>query len=145
MNFKKLLTQSIVWRCLYFATLFLVNVALSRYLHADGTGRIYFISNTFALIHLIAGFCLEGGITYFAASKTIAANKILWLCLLWTLIILICFLFIFFIWGNAINNLFEGWNVAVYAFCFIIGLMLTNYGCNLFYAYGNFLLPNVVL
>ncbi|TKK66978.1 hypothetical protein FC093_15885 [Ilyomonas limi] len=145
MNFKKLLTQSIVWRGLYFATLFLVNVVLSHYLHADGVGKIYFISNTFALIHLIAGCCLEGGITYFIASKTIQANKILWLCLLWTLMIILCFLFIFFIGHHAINSLFEGLDVAVYAFCFIVGLMLTNYACNLFYAHGNFLLPNVIL
>jgi O-antigen/teichoic acid export membrane protein len=145
MNFKKLLTQSIVWRTLYFATLFWVNVALAHYLRADGTGKIFFISNTFALIQLFAGFCLEGGITYFGASKTISNNKILWLCLLWTLIVSVCLLFILSIWGNSINHLFEGLNVPVSAFCFIIGLTLTNYGCNLFYAHGNFLLPNLVL
>jgi O-antigen/teichoic acid export membrane protein len=145
MNFKKLLTQSIVWRGLYFATLFLVNVALAHYLHADGTGKIFFISNTFALIQLFAGFCLEGGITYFGASKVISTNKILWLCLLWTFLVSICFLFILAIWGSSINRLFEGSNVPVYAFWFIVGLMLTNYSCNLFYAHGNFLLPNVVL
>ena len=69
MNFKKLLTQSIVWRGLYFAALFMVNVVLSRYLHADGTGKIFFISNTFALIQLFAGFCLEGAITYLGHQK----------------------------------------------------------------------------
>src|SRR5205085_5359243 len=145
MNFKKLLTQSIVWRSLYFTTLFLVNVALAHYLRADGTGKIFFISNTFTLIQLFAGFCLEGGITYFGASKTISTNKILWLCLLWTLFVSICFLCILAIWSSSINQLFEGFNVPVYAFCYIIGLTLTNYGCNLFYAHGNFLLPNVVL
>ncbi len=145
MNFKKLLTQSIVWRSLYFATLFLVNVALARYLHADGTGKVFFISNTFALIQLFAGFCLEGGITYFGASKAISTDKILWLCLLWTLLVSICFLFIIAIWGSSINHLFEGLNVPVYAFCFIIGLTVVNYGCTLFYAHGNFVLPNVVL
>ena len=145
MNFKKLLAQSIIWRGLYFATLFLVNVVLSRCLHADGAGKIYFISNTFALVHLTASLCLEGGITYFAASKAIAANKILWLCLLWTLIIAICFLLVLFAWSYLTIPLFEGLNVPVYAFCFIIGLMLTSYGCNLFYAQSNFLQPNVVL
>ena len=145
MNFKKLLTQSIVWRSLYFATLFLVNVVLSRYLHADGTGKIFFISNTFALIQLFAGFCLEGAITYFGASGTINSNKILWLCLLWTFFISISFLLILTIWSSSINHLFEGLNVSVYAFCFIVGLMPVNYGCTLFYAQGNFLLPNVVL
>src|SRR3954452_11449567 len=115
MNFKKLLTQSIVWRGLYFTTLFLVNVALSRYLHADGTGKIFFISNTFALMQLFAGFCLEGSITYFGASKAINANKILWLCLLLTLFVIICFLPVLTTWSSSINHLFEGLNVPVYA------------------------------
>jgi len=132
MNFKKLLTQSIVWRGLYFATLFLVNVVLSRLLHADGTGKIYFISNTFALIQLIAGFCLECGITYFAASKSINANQLLWLCLVWTGGVAFFLLLILAVWGNALLHLYAGINVPLYAFCFIIGLLLTNYGCNLF-------------
>ncbi len=134
-----------MWRGLYFVTLFLVNVVLSRYLHAGGTGKIYFISNTFALVQLFAGFCLEGGITYFAASKTIQANKILWLCLLWTLVVILSLFFILSYWQSFLLHLFDGLNVPVYAFCFIIGLMLTNYGCNLFYAQGIFLLPNVIL
>jgi len=145
MDFEKLLTQSIVWRGLYFTTLFLVNVVLSRYLHANGTGKIYFISNTFGLIQLITGFCLESGITYFAASKSIDANKILWLCLLWTLAIVIILLLILFSWNNFLIQISDGLNVPLYAFCFIVGLILTNYGCNLFYAQGNFLQPNVIL
>src|SRR5690349_11547201 len=145
MNFKKLLTQSILWRGLYFATLFLVNVVLSRYLHADGTGKIYFISNTFGLIQLITGLCLESGITYFAASRTIAANKILWLCLIWTLAIVVILLLILFTWNNFLIQVSGGVNVPLYAFCFIAGLMYTNYGCNLFYAQGDFLQPNVIL
>ena len=145
MNFKKLLTQSIVWRGLYFATLFLVNVALAHFLRADGTGKIFFISTTFALIQTITGLCLEGGITYFGASKAINANKILWLCLLWTLFIAVCFGVGLTLWSNSISQLSQGLPVPVYSFCFIVGLMLSNYGCNLFYAYGNFLLPNVIL
>lgn len=145
MNFKKLLTQSIVWRSLYFATLLLVNVVLSRFLQAGGSGRIYFASNTFSLIQLVAGCCLEGGITYYIASKTINANKILWLCLLWTSFVTICFWLILSFWGGTFQYIIQGLNVPVYAFCYIIGIMLTNYGCYLFYAHGNFLVPNVVL
>ncbi len=145
MNFKKLLAQSIIWRGVYFVTLFAVNVVLSRCLHADGTGKIYFLSNTLSLIQLLAGFCLEGSITYFSASGAIAANKILWLCMAWTLVVVIALSAGVLGIGNSVNVYFEELNAPVYGFYYIIGITLTNYGCCLFYAEGNFLKPNVVL
>lgn len=146
MNFKKLLAQSIVWRSIYFVTLFLVNVFLSQYLQAEGIGKVYYISNTFSLLQLIAGCCLESGITYFAAGKLIPANKLLWLCILWTLVVMAAFMFLLtgYLHISSASQI-KNFNIPLYALCFITGLLLTNYGTCLFYAKGNFYIPNAIM
>jgi len=48
MNFKKLLAQSIIWRGFYFFSVLLVNVFLSRYLKAAGSGNLYFTTIIFS-------------------------------------------------------------------------------------------------
>src|SRR5439155_1246491 len=50
MNFKRLLAESIIWRGLYFFSVLLVNVFLSRYLRAAGSGNLYFITIIFSFI-----------------------------------------------------------------------------------------------
>lgn len=83
MQFKNLLAQSILWRGLYFLSLLLVNVFLSRFLHADLAGVLYFVSSIFSLVQLIIGLSLESGIVYFGSSNKIGDNKLFWLSLSW--------------------------------------------------------------
>lgn len=144
MTFSKVLLQSLIWRGFYFITLFVVNLFLSRYLQADGSGVIYYISNTFVFIQLVAGLNLENGITYFAAGKRIATNKLLWFCLLWTGILVLLQLLVYSNLSFASHNLPSG-KIAQYAFCFITGLLLTTYCANVFYATGNFFISNLIL
>lgn len=65
MTFEKLLQQSLIWRGFYFITVLLVNVILSRFLQADGAGWIYYITNFFSLILLVASLSMESGYTFF--------------------------------------------------------------------------------
>ena len=97
MTFSKLLAQSLVWRGFYFITLFGVNLTLSRTLQASGSGIVYYIANTFSFVQLIAGLSLENGITFFAAGKQISSNKLLWLCLLWTFVVIVLQLIVFYL------------------------------------------------
>ncbi len=121
MKFSKLLAQSILWRGVYFVSVFLVNLLLSRELKASGSGVIFYISNTFAFVQLVAGLSLENGIIYFAAGRQMSPNKLLWLSLIWTAIIIVLQLLVFFLFS------FSGTDphLPFYAFCFITGLLLT--------------------
>lgn len=141
MTFSKLLAQSLVWRGFYFITLFGVNLVLSRTLQASGSGIVYYIANTFSFVQLVAGLSFENGITFFAAGRQISFNKLLWLCLLWTFVVIVVQLIIFYF----LHLSFFDVNTMQYAFCFITGLLLITYGCNLFYASGNFIIPNLIL
>ncbi len=144
MKFSKLLAQSLLWRGLYFITLFFVNLLLSRQLQASGSGVVFYISNTFSFVQLVAGLCLETGITFFVAGRKISANTLLWLCLLWTCFVIVMQL-VFFQFFSFSGEQFSFRQMPQYAFCFITGLLLATYGANLFYAHGNFFTPNVIL
>jgi len=65
MNFKKLLAQSIIWRGFYFFSVLLVNVFLSRYLKAAGSGNLYFTTIIFSFTQVLLSLGFEAGITFF--------------------------------------------------------------------------------
>ena len=144
MTFTKLLAQSLLWRGLYFITLFGVNIVLSRSLQASGSGIVFYIANTFAFVQLVAGLSLENGITFFGAGKLIPSRRLLWLCLLWTFVVAVLLLIVFHLFSFHAQAMSDE-TIKLYAFCFIIGLLLTTYGSNLFYTNGNFFLPNAIL
>ena len=45
MKFKQVIFSGIFWRGLYFVTVLLLNIVVSRYFHAKGSGWIYYITD----------------------------------------------------------------------------------------------------
>jgi len=147
MTFEKLLQQSLLWRGFYFITLLLVNVVLSRYLHADGSGWIYYLTNFFSLILLVASLSMESGYTFYASGNIINHNKLAWFSLLWTVAIgAIVATVIYYYFGSLkkipIN---EANNYMLYALTYVCGILLINFFTVLFYAHKNFWLPNLLM
>src|SRR4051794_33087565 len=119
MNFKKLLAQSIVWRGFYFFSVLLVNVFLSRYLKAAGTGNIYFLTVIFSFIQTVLGLSFDAGITYFASAQIIQRNKLISLAGLWSIvtgIVMIGLVYFFFVADHSIGEVYL-WPYALYGFC----------------------------
>ncbi len=147
MNFKKLLAQSLIWRSLYFASMLLVNIFLSRFLKASGAGSLYYLTNIFSLIQLLLSLSLESGITFFASGKIIPYNKLLWLSVAWSFIIglsifIFTFLYLFYVKHSPAEMIMS---YSFFVVCYTTGLLLTNYCSVLFYAQGNFFLSNFIL
>ncbi len=146
MNFQRLLMQSLLWRGFYFFTLLMVNVFLSRYLQAAGSGWVYYLSNIFSFSIIIVGICLEAGITYFASGKIIHSNRLLWFSLVASAAVSLIVL-----GGIYVYLLFEQDTTVppaqfyYFGICYITGLFLTNCVTALFYAQNNFVLPNLIL
>ncbi len=144
MSFDKLLQQSLIWRGFYFATSLLLNIILSRYLAASGIGFIYYLSNFFSLILLVASISFESGFTYFASGNIINPNKLAGFGIFWIVLISIILVFFFHIWflyfenNSPITQLKYCW----YAIFFIAGVLLNNFYTALFQAQQNFFLPN---
>lgn len=146
MNFKKLLAQSIIWRGLYFASVLLVNVFISRFLQASGTGSLYFITIIFSFMQVALSLGMESGITYFASGNKIPHNKLTPLIAIWSIaagVIMVMLLTLFFLADNSLpDSLFNSY--AFYAICFISGMSFMNFTTVLFYTQENYFLPNII-
>lgn len=147
MNFKISLQQGLIWRSLYFISLLLVNVFFSRYLQASMTGWVFYLTNIFSFVLLLASLSLESGITFFAASGKVNANHLFWVAGLWSLAIGAISSVLLYAYLHYFGDLDpqHGLQYLYFSFCYITGLLFTNYTTVLFYAKGNFRLPNVVM
>ncbi len=147
MSFEKLLQQSIVWRGFYFITILLVNVVLSRFLQADGTGWIYYLTNFFSFILLIATLSMESGFTFFASNQTISYNKLAWFSIFWTALIAIVISIIIGLYFSKIKTLplIDTKQYLFYTLTYVCGIVLINFFTVLFYAQQNFWLPNLIM
>lgn len=147
MNFKKLLAQSIFWRGFYFFSVLLVNVFLSRYLQAAGTGNLYFLTIIFSFVQVVLGLSLEAGITYFAAGNIIKRNRLVIISSIWALtagIIMIGLVYIYFLIDKSIPDEYLN-TYALYGFLYVSGQAFMSYITALYYTKDNYFLPNFLL
>jgi O-antigen/teichoic acid export membrane protein len=144
---KRLLAQSIFWRGFYFFSVLLVNVFLSRYLKAAGSGSLYFLTIIFSFLQVVLAMGFEQAFTYFASSKLIARNKLLLFAGLWSILaglLMIGLMHIYFIIDKTVSpSLLPSWSL--YAFLYVSGQTLMNYFTALYYTKENYILPNLLL
>lgn len=147
MNFKISLQQGMIWRSLYFVSLLLVNIFFSRYLQASTIGWVFYLTNIFSFVQLLASLSLESGITFFAASGKINSNHLFWVSAVWSFVIGLISSFCLYFYLQYFGELdpTAGMKYFYFSFCYITGLLLTNYATVLFYAKGIFKLPNVLM
>lgn len=146
MNFQKQIAQSLVWRGLYFVTVLIMNIFLSRYFEAGNAGWIFYVSNNFSFIVIIAGLSLESAVSYYSSQKAIDDNELAWFSIVWTvwisiMVFLVLWLyFTFFKTSPAAHS-----HYFYYAICYVAGVQMTSFFTLLFYANKNFFLPNFLM
>jgi O-antigen/teichoic acid export membrane protein len=145
MTFKKRLFQNFLWRGIYYATVFLLNVMVARAYEAEMSGWINFISNNFAFALLIGSLSLESAFIYYGASKEIAEHKLATFAFLWSIGAgVIFYVFINFFVGT--NTAIASKNLVKFAaFTYFLGIIMTNFFMNLFLIKSQYLLPNLLL
>src|ERR1700759_2610786 len=147
MGLKKLLTQSIIWRSLYFFSVLLVNVFLSRYLQAAGTGNLYLLNVIFSFMQGVLSLGGEAGVIYFASGNLIERNKLISLGAAWSFvagIIMIAFVYIYFLLDTSADRSLLPWYCA-FGFLYVCGQSLTGYAVSIYYTRQNYFLPNFLL
>ncbi len=147
MGLKKLLTQSIIWRSFYFFSVLLVNIFLSRYLQAAGTGNLFLITVIFSFTQVVLSLGGESGIIYFASGNLIEKNKLITLTATWSFvagIITIAFVNLYFLFDASADKTLLPWYCA-YGFFYLCGQLLTNYSVAIYYTRENYFLPNFLL
>ncbi|HRH60793.1 MAG TPA: polysaccharide biosynthesis C-terminal domain-containing protein [Chitinophagaceae bacterium] len=147
MNLQKLLLQGLIWRGLYFISLLLVNVFISRYLQASLTGWVYYISNIFSVSLIAAGVSMDSAINYFAPDAKIQRNKIAWLAGLWSIVTIIlsaAVVFIYLLFESDTVKI-QAANYYFFGACYFAGIFLYGSGASLYYSQNNYWLPNLLL
>lgn len=147
MNFKELLLQGIFFRGVYFFSILLVNVFLSRYLQAAETGNLYFVTIIFSFMQVLLGLGFEAGIVYFASGNKIERNKLIGIVACWGFIsglVMVGCLFAFFAIDNSLPDALLD-NYWKYAFCYVAGMSIMNYTTALYYSQDNYIVPNAII
>lgn len=147
MSFQKQIGQSMIWRGLYFITVLVMNVFLSRYLQASNSGWVFYLSNNFSLLVILAGITMETSVNYYSARRQIDDNQLAWFSILWSVwVSIIVFIGLWFYFGRYKNTTeITRTQYLFYAVCYVTGIQLTNFFSSLFYANRNFFLPNFLM
>ena len=145
MTFTKQLYSNLLWRGLYFVSVFVLNLIIARQYQATHSGWINYLTNNFALIVLVGSFSLEGAILYFAASGKINSNQLASISLTWTIIsttAIAIIAYIFLYYNTTVTSKY-----LVYFACvtYYAGLLLTGFFFNLFIAVKQYILPSLLL
>jgi O-antigen/teichoic acid export membrane protein len=147
MTFEKLLQQSLVWRGLYFISVFFINLVISRLLQADGAGWIFYLTNIFSLLLLLVGLSTESGFTYYASNNTVQKAKLAWLGFFWTLvagIVVFAGIYLYFKFWHQLSTSITLY-YCYYAVTYVCGILLINYNTALYYSSKNYVTPNAIL
>lgn len=147
MGLKKLLTQSIIWRSFYFFSILLINVFLSRYLQAAGTGNLYFLTIIFTFVQLILSLSADSSVIYFASGNIVERNKLITLSGVWSLvagILMSGVVYAYFFVDASADKTLINW-YCVFGFLYVCGQSLTNYSVAIYYTKENYFLPNFLL
>ncbi|HEX8279502.1 MAG TPA: polysaccharide biosynthesis C-terminal domain-containing protein [Segetibacter sp.] len=147
MSFQKQIAQSLVWRGLYFISVLVINIFLSRYLGSRDSGLILYLSNNFSLIVIVAGLTMEASINYYSSKKSIDDNQLAWFAIMWSVLVSVAvFIVMRLYFGKYESPTATTHNdYLYYAICYIAGIQLTNCFTVLFYANRNFFLPNFLM
>ncbi len=143
MSIRKILYQSIIWRGLYFISLFFLNICIARHFGAMLSGVMYYVMNIYSLIILFTGLGMESGITYFVARDEIDSAKLFGFSILWSLVAGVLVLLVFVLIPYY-EQLIPGKLLLFSAFTFVGGNLLVSFSTAFFYARNNFILPNLV-
>ncbi len=147
MSFQKQIAQSLVWRGLYFVTVLVMNIFLSRYFQAGNAGWIFYLSNNFSFIVIIAGLTIETAVSYYSSKKDIDDNELAWFSIAWSILVSVIVFAALTIYFSIFQKAGAGnhFDYFCYALCYVGGIQMTSFFTVLFYANKNFFLPNFIM
>jgi O-antigen/teichoic acid export membrane protein len=145
MTFNRHLINNLIFRGIYYSSIFVLNIFIARTFQAELGGWINYITNNFSLLLLLGSFSLEIAILYYGTSKKITQSKLATFALIWSLIVCVSFYFVinFFI---SYNDSIQSKGLIKFASLnYIAGIIITNFFFNLFIILEEFAIPNILL
>ena len=144
MRLQKLIYQGIVWRGLYYASVFVLNIVIARVYMAADSGLINYLINNLSFLLLITSLSLESALGYFGSREEINANKLTGISILFGLISAFASTGAILLFAEShVTDIRSSY--LLLPFMYVLGVVLTNYFSALFYARQQVILPNAVL
>ena len=138
MQTTRTLLQSMLWRGLYYASAFIINIIIARHFQASVSGAVYYISSIYALVLLLSSLSLESGIIYFAAKKEIPISKLFNFSIAWSMTVGLFSFLIVSVFFN-VGYLQISKNLLLFSsVLYISGNLLIIYCLGFFYVDNNF-------
>ena len=139
MRLQKLIYQGIVWRGLYYASVFLLNIVIARVFRAAESGVINYIINNLSFLLLVTSFSLESALSYFASKNEISLNKLTGISTVFAVGSALLSTAVFALW--LVSQQLLIFSALLLPFTYVLGVVLTNYFSGLYYAKNNPVLP----
>jgi O-antigen/teichoic acid export membrane protein len=137
-------STSLLWRGIYFLSVLLLNILISRHFNADGSGQIFYVTSVVAFFVIVISFCLEVPMGYYLSKKKISETRVSISAIIWWLLTApITYLVILAV--SALDQRFERSDIVFPAFAFLSGNILVTFFVAMFYSRLDFALPNIIL
>lgn len=138
---KKQLYQGIIWRGLFYVSVFFLNIMIARLFQATESGTINYIINNLAFVILCTSISLDSAMGFYAAKNQISQNKLVWFGVVMTMVSVVLSFAILSLVPDLTLNSTHRWYLPV---LYVGGIVLWNYTSALFYAKFNYVVPNVI-
>jgi O-antigen/teichoic acid export membrane protein len=146
MRFRQLILQNVFWRGLYLFSVLALNILISRYFKADGSGWIFYVVNNLSFLLLFFSLSLESGTSFYVAKREVDPAKTATLCLVWS-VTAASAVGLFLVWfkpRSTAGEFISNQSFVVASTGYALGVLLVTYFSSLFFARQNFFLPNVM-
>ena len=144
MRLQQLIYQGIVWRGLYYASVFVLNIVIARVYKAEDSGLINYLINNLSFLLLITSLSLESALGYFGSKNEISPNKLTWLSIVFALASAFASTGAILLFAHRQPVAIQSSHI-ILPFAYVLGVVLTNYFSSLYYARQRVVLPNAVL
>ncbi len=145
MSFRNQIFQNYLWRGIYFAVVFLVNVFISRNYQPASSGWINFIINNFALAIAFGSISFEVAVLYFGITKQVSKSKLATFSLLWVIVTTVLFYFTSQFFVSKTPFILSKGLLTYSSVCYFAGIMLINFFTNMFLMDQQFSVPYFLL
>lgn len=141
-SFSSIFLKGTIWRFIYYASSYVLNLCIAHQLKAAGSGNFYFDLNNLSILIFFLGFGVDSTVNFFNAKKAAPASQLLSVGVLWSMITVILFAIGYAIVSPATT--FSGKIPFYYPAFFVFGSILTSIISSLFFSSRQPVIPNLI-
>src|SRR5215211_4869098 len=141
-NFTSLLLKGTLWKFLFYASSYIINLYIAHQLKAGEAGNFYYLINNLSIVIFFLGFGIDSAINFFNAGKKFTSNTLLSIGLLWCLLgsIIFSIAYVFLVSAKVVQPHIPFFYLAF----FVLGALLSAMVSALFFSSNDAATPNYV-